>query len=85
MKLLFQWIRKAIYFKYKVINNLNHYKDKSLLFWCPLWILVIGIFIFIFTRILSIDLLKLQEKDFVKLFIYMQLQLHTDKAQCLFW
>lgn len=64
MKLLFQWISQAIYFKYKVINNLNHYKDKSLLFYCPLWILVSGIFIFIFTRILSIDLLKLQEKDF---------------------
>lgn len=67
MKILFQWIRKAIYFKYKIINNWNHYKDKSLLFWCPLWILIIGIFIFIFTRILFIDLLKLQEKDFVKL------------------
>lgn len=66
MKILFQWIRKAIYFKYKVINNWNHYKDKSLLFWCPLWILVSGIFIFILTRILSIDLLKLQEKDFIK-------------------
>lgn len=51
--------------KYKVINNWNHYKDKSLLFWCPLWILITGIFIFIFTRILSIDLLKLQEKDFI--------------------
>lgn len=46
MKLLFQWISQAIYFKYKVINNWNHYKDKSLLFWCPLWILVSGIFIF---------------------------------------
>lgn len=60
MKILFQWIRKAIYFKYKIINNWNHYKDKSL------WILVSGIFIFIFTRILFIDLLKLQEKDFIK-------------------
>lgn len=45
--------------KYKVINNWNYYKDKLLLFWCLLWILIIGIFIFIFMCILFIDFLKL--------------------------